>query len=78
MDLKEKFDVVFNSGLSFNIQNAVKRIDGEWYMKIIWEHIQLPLKQVLNTSIWEGFDTIEECVDDILEYLKLQLGNKQE
>ena len=70
MDLKEKFNLIFNSGRSFIFQNVIKRTDGEWVGRIIWEEVQLPGNRVISTCEWHGFNDIEDCVDDILTYLQ--------
>lgn len=70
MDLKEKLNLVFNSGRSFIIQNVVKRIDGEWEERIIWEEVQLPGNRVISSCEWNGFEDIEDCADDILKYMQ--------
>lgn len=69
MDLKEKLDKLFNSGYSIILQNQVKRIDSEWENRIIWKHVQLPYDDFIEDCKWEGFENIEDCVDDCLNYL---------
>lgn len=70
MDLKDKFKKVFESGHSIIFQNTVKRIDHEWESRIIWEHVQLPLKNHIDGCDWNGFIDIEDCVDDCLKYIE--------
>lgn len=67
--LGEKMNVIFKSGKSIRFQNVVKRKDGEWYSRIVWEQVQLPGGQHIKSCSWWGFDTIEEAVDDCLNYL---------
>lgn len=67
--LGEKMNAIFNSGKSIRFQNVVKRKDGEWYSRIIWEHVQLPGNQRIKSCDWQGFDTIEEAVEDCLNYV---------
>lgn len=70
MKLKNKFKIIFDSGKSICFQNTIIRINGEFEMRIVWKHVQLPGNTVLNSCKWEGFTTIEECVDDCLNYLE--------
>ena len=70
--LEEKMNAVFNSGKSIRFQNQVKRKDGEWYSRIIWEHVQLPGNRVIKSCDWWGFETIEEAVDDCLDYIVIE------
>jgi hypothetical protein len=70
MDLKEKLSKIFESGYSIAFQNEVRRKDDEWYSRIVWRHIQLPGGSVISKCEWFGFDNIETCVDDCLEYIK--------
>ncbi len=67
--LTEKINAVFNSGESIRFQNQIKRKDGEWYSRIIWEHIESPSNRTIKSCNWWGFETIEEAVDDCLTYL---------
>jgi hypothetical protein len=70
--LEEKMNAVFNSGKSIRFQNQVKRKDGEWYSRIIWEHVQLPGNRAIKSCDWWGFETIEEAVDDCLDYIVIE------
>ncbi len=70
--LEEKMNAVFNSGKSIRFQNQVKRKDGEWYSRIIWEHVQLPNNRAIKSCDWWGFETIEEAVDDCLDYIVIE------
>lgn len=72
MKLKKKLSKVFKSGYSIKFQNVVRRKDGEWHNRIIWEHIQLPNSIIIGGSEWFGFEDIEDCVDDCLKYLELK------
>ena len=67
--LSEKMTAIFNSGHSVIFQNRVKRIEGEWEDKITWTHVQLPGNNVIKSCKWEGFDTIDEAVEDCLNYM---------
>jgi hypothetical protein len=67
--LAEKLNQVFESGHSISFQNTIKRMGGEWENRIIWKHHQLPGNAVMAECCWEGFETIEECIDDCLKYL---------
>jgi hypothetical protein len=67
--LEEKMNAIFNSGKSIRFQNVIKRKDGEWYSRVIWEQVQLPGGQNIKSCDWWGFDTIGECVDDCLTYI---------
>jgi hypothetical protein len=70
--LGEKISTIFKSGKSISFQNEVRRKDGEWYSRITWKHIQQPNGSVIKQStIWFGFDTIDECVEDCLTYLAI-------
>ena len=67
--LEEKLTAIFESGESIRIQNVVKRNEGEWHNRITWEHVQLPAGQFIEQCDWFGFETIEECADDCLNYI---------
>jgi hypothetical protein len=68
--MKNKFEKLFNSGYSIILQNVIKRINGEWESRIIWKHAQLPTNSYIGECRWEGFEDIEDCVDDCLTYLE--------
>jgi hypothetical protein len=76
LTLDRKMNLIFNSGYSISIQNEVKRINGEWENRITWKHIQTPGGEIINQSIWEGFDNIKDCVDDCLKYIKSNENRK--
>ena len=65
----EKFNRVFESGHSISFQNTIRRMEGEWESRIIWKHHQLPGTAIITECRWEGFETIEECIDNCLKYL---------
>ena len=67
--LSEKLNRIFETGRSISFQNTIKRMDGEWESRIVWKHHQLPGNAIIAECRWEGFQTIEECVDNCLEYL---------
>lgn len=67
--LGDKMNTIFKSGKSIRFQNQVRRKDGEWYSRIIWEHTQLPSNSVIKSCEWFGFETIEEAVEDCLNYV---------
>lgn len=71
--LTDKMNNIFNSGMSIRFQNVVRRKDGEWYSRVIWEHVGLPGNQIINSCNWWGFETIEEAVDDCLDYIIIQV-----
>ena len=50
--LSDKMNAIFNSGESIRFQNVVKKKDGEWYSRIIWEHVQLPGGQHIRGCEW--------------------------
>jgi hypothetical protein len=68
-DLNEKMNTIFNFGKSIRFQNVVRRKDGEWYSRIVWEHVQLPGGQNIKSCGWWGFDSIEDAAEDCLTYL---------
>lgn len=68
-DLNEKMNAIFNSGKSIRFQNVVRRKDGEWYSRIVWEEVQLPGGQHIKSCDWWGFDSIEDAAEDCLNYL---------
>ena len=68
-DLNEKMNAIFNSGESIRFQNVVRRKDGEWNSRIVWEHVQLPGGQHIKGCDWWGFDSIEDAAEDCLNYL---------
>ena len=68
-DLNEKMNAIFNSGKSIRFQNVVRRKDGEWHSRIVWEHVQLPGGQHIKGCDWWGFDSIEDAAEDCLNYL---------
>lgn len=70
--LSEKMNAIFNSGKSIRFQNVIKRKDGEWYSRIIWEQVQMPGGQHVKSCDWWGFETIEEAVEDCLNYLVIE------
>ena len=67
--LSEKINEVFNSGHTISFQNSIKRIDGDWDRRIEWTHLLQPGDRVKAKCCWEGFETMEECVDNCLEYI---------
>jgi hypothetical protein len=70
--LEEKMNAIFNSGKSIRFQNVIKRKDGEWYSRVIWEQVQLPGDQKIKSCDWWGFETIGEAVEDCLNYLVIE------
>ena len=68
-DLNEKMNAIFNSGKSIRFQNVVRRKDGEWYSRIVWEEVQLPGGQHIKSCDWWGFHSIEDAAEDCLNYL---------
>ena len=70
-NLSDTLNAIFNSGHSIRFQNVVRRKEGEWYNRIIWEHVQEPSHSVIKTCDWFGFETIEEAVDNCLTYLSI-------
>jgi hypothetical protein len=70
MTLEDKLKTAFELGYSVQFQNEVIRHDGEWYRRIKWKHTQPPSGRLIKQCEWFGFDNIEECVDDYLEYIK--------
>jgi len=70
--LEEKMNAIFNSGKSIRFQNVIKRKDGEWYSRVIWEQVQLPEDQKIKSCDWWGFETIGEAVEDCLNYLVIE------
>ena len=71
-DLGETLNAIFKSGKSIRFQNVVKRKDGEWYTRIIWEEVQLPRGQHIRSCDWWGFDTIEEAANNCLNYILIE------
>jgi hypothetical protein len=67
--LSDKLNAIFNSGKSIRFQNTVKRKDGDWHSRIIWEEVELPSNRTIETCEWFGFETIDEAVEDCLTYL---------
>ena len=67
--LSEKMTAIFNSGKSIMFQNEIRRKDGEWYSRITWKHVILPTNKVINKCQWFGFETIDEAVEDCLNYV---------
>lgn len=70
-NLSDKMNAIFNSGHSIRFQNVIRRKDGEWYSRIIWEHVRLPDHSIFKKCEWFGFDTIEEAADNCLDYIVL-------
>jgi len=70
MTIGDKFETIFNSGYCFVFQNTAKHIDGDWDIRIIWEHKQEPGNRCIRSCKWEGFTNINDCLDDCLEYVK--------
>ena len=70
MTLQEKFKLIFESGNWFIFENTIKRQDGEWVDRITWEHVGQPGNRHIKSCEWFGFETIEECVDDCLNYIE--------
>jgi len=70
MSLEQKITSVFDSGYHIRFENVVKRMDGDWHQRIIWTHVQNPSSGYVDSCEWEGFETIEECVDDCLKYIE--------
>lgn len=71
MSLAEKVEKLFGSPHIFVIKSGIRRIEGEWYVKLSWYHIQEPGGNTIKSSKSPGFDTneFEKCVDDALAYL---------
>jgi len=65
MTLEQKLSKVFNSkGIksTITLSHEVRIVDGESKMRICWcgeDH----------KGFYEGFDKIEDCLDDIISYL---------
>lgn len=71
---------VINKGLSVYFRSVAKRINGDWYIKIVWK-VQWSESTVRSEgyieSAWEGFDTAEEAVIDLIETMnKLPMNEK--
>jgi hypothetical protein len=71
-NLSEKMNAIFSSGKSIRFQNVVRRKDGEWYSRIRWEEVQLPGNQHIKSCDWFGFETIDEAVEDCLNYITIE------
>lgn len=69
MNLNEKLNYIFHNA-NIEIKSTIKRIDGGYESRIIWEHVELPLKRVIKSCDWNGFEDIEKCADNIIEYLE--------
>ena len=69
--LSDKLKAIFNSGKSIRFQNTVKRKDGEWHSRIVWEEVELPSNRTIKSCEWFGFETIDEAVEDCLTYLTI-------
>jgi hypothetical protein len=71
-NLSEKMNVIFSSGKSIRFQNEVRRKDGEWYSRITWEEVELPGDRPIKSCDWFGFETIDEAVEDCLNYIVME------
>lgn len=56
-------------GYSFTIADETKRSDGEWHSRFTWL-----LRNAKNEydveSVWWGFDTIQDAINDLSNYLE--------
>ncbi len=68
--LESRIAKVFSSGPSIKIENVAKRIEEMWEIRIVWAHVQRPGDKEIKSCKWEGFEDIDACVDDCLEYIE--------
>ena len=65
----EKADKVFQSGLGFRIWNKPVQYDQIWDIRIFWMDTFLSINEPERKCPEKGFKDIDECLDDMLEYL---------
>lgn len=76
MTTAEKFEKVFEAGW-FIFENHPRHVGGgEWKMILAWKHVIKPGDTYIKDSKWEGFDNIDECLDDCLEYIETLKNEK--
>tara|TARA_R110000772_G_scaffold17946_3_gene50048 strand:+ start:179512 stop:179724 length:213 start_codon:yes stop_codon:yes gene_type:complete len=67
MNLKEKFNIILNSDQEFIIRNIIND-DGE--AKFVWSLTPEPGVRFAPELLWKQFDDIEDCVDEIIQFIK--------
>ena len=73
MTTAQKADKVFQSGLAFRIWNKPVKFDQIWDIRIFWAHMEYNGIDIVNIDknlTTEGFATLDDCLDDMLKYLK--------
>ena len=71
MTTAEKADKVFQSGLAFRIWNKPVKFDQIWDIRVFWALMEYDGRSqlVLNKNS-DGFKNIDDCLDDMLQYLE--------
>lgn len=68
MTLKQKMNAIFSAPHAITIRTTVQRRNGEWYKRVLWEHVQLPSRDRVAGST-RGFASFEALANDCLRYL---------
>ena len=68
MTTANKFDKVMQCGLEFQIYNKPVQHDYLWDIKVFWREMQGT--EILKNCNPKGFDDIDDCLDDMLQYLE--------
>lgn len=70
MDKLKEFCKIINNEC-IDIKTQVKRIDGEYTVCICWETSHLINNSATKKKCrWEGFETMEELIDDLINTFK--------
>ena len=68
MNVKHLMDV-YESNISVKIENVPKRMDTgkgrDWHYRFVWSR-QPPITRQIISCDWDGFETIEECLEDLI------------
>jgi len=76
MTTAEKANKVFQSGFAFRIWNKPVKFDQIWDIRIFWAHMEYDGKSQLTLNKnSEGFKDIDDCLDDMLQYIENQRKN---
>jgi hypothetical protein len=78
MTTKEKANKVFQSGLAFRIWNKPVQNDQLWDIKIFWAHMEYDNKNIVVECDNKGFDTLDDCLDNCITYLKNYVNEEKE
>ena len=76
--MKELCELI-DAGWDIKIWNQVKRMDGDWAIRVCWKAEKNPntTSEVSLECKWEGFETAEECIQDLMKKIKKQKNKRK-